>query len=80
MKVHEAKMGDRICESNNLQNTLGRLDKIPKEITKLTKSLDFTKDQLEGEINNIKENLKHLETSIEGIKDDLLDPNDVFSE
>ena len=73
-------MGDRICESNNLQNTLGRLDKIPKEITKLTKSLDFTKDQLEGEINNIKENLKHLETSIEGIKDDLLDPNDVFSE
>ena len=73
-------MGDRICKSNNLQNTLGRLDKIPKEITKLTKSLDFTKDQLEGEINNIKENLKHLETSIEGIKDDLLDPNDVFSE
>ena len=73
-------MGDRICKSNNLQNTLGRLDKIPKEITKLTKSLDFTKDQLEREINNIKENLKHLETSIEGIKDDLLDPNDVFSE
>ena len=73
-------MGDRICKSNNLQNTLGRLDKIPKEITKLTESLDFTKDQLEGEINNIKENLKHLETSTEGIKDDLLDPNDVFSE
>ena len=71
-------MGDRI--SNNLQNTNGRLDKIPKEMTKLAKSLDFTKDQLEGEINNIKENLKHLETSIEGIKDDLLDPNDVFSE
>ena len=78
LKVHEAKMGDRI--SNNLQNKNGRPDKISKEMTKLTKSFDFTKDQLEGEINNIKENFKHLETSTEGIKDNLQDPNDVFSE
>ena len=33
-------------------------------MTQLTKSFEFTQDQLEGEINNIKENVKHLETSI----------------
>ena len=33
----------------------------------------------EGEINNITENIKHLETSIKGIKDNILDPNDVSS-
>ena len=48
-------------------------------MTELTKSLEFTKDQLQGEINNIKENIKHLETSIEGIEDDLFDPNEVSS-
>ena len=48
-------------------------------MNKLTKSPEFTQDQLEGEINNIKENIKHLETSIKGIEDDLLDPNDVSS-
>ena len=30
-------------------------------------------------MKNFKENIKHLETSIKGIKDDLLDPNDVSS-
>ena len=64
---------------NNLQNTNDRLDKISKEMNKLTKSLEFTQDQLEGEINNIKENIKHLGTSIKGIEDDILDPNDVSS-
>ena len=39
------------------------------------KSLEFTQDQLEGEIHNIKENIKHVETSIKGIEDDLLDTN-----
>ena len=33
--------------SNNLQNANGRLDKISKQMTELTKSLDFTQDQLE---------------------------------
>ena len=65
--------------SNNLQNTNDRLDKISKEMTELTKNLEFTQDQLKGEINDIKENIKHLETSIKGIEDDLLDPNDVSS-
>ena len=65
--------------SNNLQNTNDRLDKISKEMTELTKNLEFTQDQLKGEINYIKENIKHLETSIKGIEDDLLDPNDVSS-
>ena len=65
--------------SNNLQNANGRLDKISKQMTELTKSLDFTQDQLEWEINNIKENIKHLRTSTKGIQDDLLDPNDVSS-
>ena len=61
--------------SNNLQNTNDCLDKISKEMTELTKCLEFTQDQLEGEINNIKENIKHRETHIKGIKDDLLDAN-----
>ena len=48
-------------------------------MTELTKSLEFTQDQLEGEINNINENIKHLEINVKGIEHDLLDPNDVSS-
>ena len=63
--------------SNNSQNTNDRPDKMSKEMTELTRSLVFTQDQLEGSIINIKENIKHLEISIKGTKDDLLDPNDI---
>ena len=35
--------------------------------------------KLEEEINNIKENIRNLGTSIKGIKDDLLDPDDAYS-
>ena len=55
-------MGEMI--SNNFQNTNERLDKISKEMTELTKGLEFTQGQLEGEIDNIKRNIKYLETSI----------------
>ena len=48
-------------------------------MTELIKRLEFTQDQLEGEISNITENIKHLEISNKGIEDDLLDPNDVSS-
>ena len=65
--------------SKNLQNTNDCLDKISKEMTELTKRLEFTQDQLEGEISNVMENIKHLEISTKGIEDDLLDPNDVSS-
>ena len=41
--------------SNNLQNANDRLNKISKEMNELTKSLEFTQDQLE--VNNIKENI-----------------------
>ena len=68
-----------MISNNHLQNKNDHLDKISKEMTELTKSLEFTQDQLEGEINNITENIKHLETSIKGIKDNVLDPNDVSS-
>ena len=44
---HETKMSEMI--SNNLQNTNDCLDKISKEMTKLTKSLEFTQEQLEGD-------------------------------
>ena len=76
-KEHETKTSVMI--NNNLQNTNDRLDKISKEMIELTKSLEFTQDQLEGEINYIKENIKYLETSIKEFEDDLLDPNDVSS-
>ena len=58
LKKRETKMIEMI--SNNLQNTNERLDKISKEMTELTKSFKFTQDQLEGEINNIKESIKKL--------------------
>ena len=48
-------------------------------MTELIKRPEFTQDQLEGEISNITENIKHLEISNKGIEDDLLDPNDVSS-
>ena len=62
-----------------MQNTNDRLHKISKESIELTKSLEFTQVQLEGEIKNIKENIKNLETCFKGIEDDLLDPNDISS-
>ena len=42
-----------------MQNANDRLDIISKEKTELTKSLDFTQDQLEEEINNVKEKFGH---------------------
>ena len=49
-------------------------------MTELTKSLEFIQDGLlEEEINNIKENNKNFETSVQGIEDDLLNPNVVSS-
>ena len=54
-----------MCEmtSKNFQNTNDRLDEISKKMTELTRSLEFTEEELEGEINNIWENFKNLETS-----------------
>ena len=65
--------------SNNLKNTNDCLDEISKEMTEITKSLECTQDQLEEEIKNIKENIRNLGTSMKGIKEDLLDPDDAFS-
>lgn len=76
-KEHETKIYETI--SNNLKNANDLPDKISEEMTELTKSLGFTQDQLEEEINNNEENIKHLETSIKGIKQDLFDPDGVYS-
>ena len=76
-KKHETKMSE--MRSNNLKNTNDCLDEISKEMTEITKSLECTQDQLEEEIKNIKENIRNLGTSIKGIKEDLLDPDDAFS-
>ena len=69
-KEHETKISEMISN---------RLDKISKEMTEVTKSLEFTQDQLEVETTNIKENIKHFETIIKGIEGDLLDPNGISS-
>ena len=55
----------KMCEmtSKNFQNANDRLDEISKKMTELTRSLEFTEEELEGEINNIWENFKNLETS-----------------
>ena len=76
-KKHETKMSEMI--SNNLKNTNDCLDEISKEMTEITKSLECTQGQLEEEIKNIKENIRNLGTSMKGIKEDLLDPDDAFS-
>ena len=76
-KKHETKTSEMI--SNNLKNTNDCLDEISKEMTEITKSLECTQGQLEEEIKNIKENIRNLGTSIKGIKEDLLDPDDAFS-
>ena len=76
-KEHETKISTMI--SNNLQNRNDCLHKMSKEMPELTKSLEFTQDQLTGEMNNIRENIKSLETSIKEIKDYLLDLNGVSS-
>ena len=45
----------KMCEmtSKIFQNINDRLDEISKKMTELTRSLEFTEEELEGEINNI---------------------------
>ena len=46
----------------------------------LTKSLEFTQDQLNEKISNLKKEIEKLDWNIKSIEKDLLDPEEVSSE
>ena len=57
-----------------LTTTNEHLDKISKEVADLTKSIEFT----QGEVKDIKENINQVQTNLQHIEDDMLDPDYVM--
>ena len=51
-----------------------RLNKISDEVFELTKSLGFTQAEVKEEITNIKDNLNQVNTELQELGEDVLDP------
>ena len=62
---------------SQLENTNGRLEKIPKEILEITKSLEFTQGQLNDEIAIVKNDISQIKADMREMENDLLDLYDV---
>ena len=54
-------------------NTNERLDKISQEVVEITKSLEFTQEELHDRLANVKNDIKKVQTDLREIGD-LLDP------
>ena len=74
-KEHEKKINEML--KFQLEITNGRLEKISKEVLEITKSLEFTQDQLNDEIAIVKNDISQIKADIREMEDDLLDPYDV---
>ena len=65
----------RTSESEKLQTTNKCLDKISMDMGESMKSLEFTQDQLDEEIGDVKKKkYKKLDRNIKCVKNELLDP------
>ena len=60
-----------------LEITNGRLEKISKDVLEITKSLEFTQDQLNDEIAIVRNDISQIKADMREMEDDLLDPYDV---
>ena len=71
---------EKLCEiiKSQLTDTNECLDKISQEVADLTKSLEFTQEELHDGLANVKNNIKKIQTDLREIKDDLLDPTFVL--
>ena len=76
IKNHEEKVGKII--KAQLENTNNRLDRISQEVVDITKSLEFTQEQLDEELAKLKNDIGKIQTDMKYIEDDLLDPEYVM--
>ena len=76
IKNHEEKVGEII--KAQLENTNNRLDRISQEVVDITKSLEFTQEQLDEELAKLKNDIGKIQTDMKYIEDDLLDPEYVM--
>ena len=54
-----------------------RLDKISKDVTEVTKSLEFTRSTLDEELATVKNDIKKLASDMKELENNLLDPKEV---
>ena len=76
IKNHEEKVGEII--KAQLENTNNRLDRILQEVVDITKSLEFTQEQLDEELAKLKNDVGKIQTDMKYIEDDVLDPEYVM--
>ena len=61
-----------------MENTNNRLDRISQEVVDITKSLEFTQEQLDEELAKLKNDVGKIQTDMKYIEDNLLDPEYVM--
>ena len=76
LKNHQEKVSEII--KSQLTNTNECLDKISQEVVEITKSLEFTQEELHDGLANVKNDIKKVQTDLREIEDDLLDPTFVM--
>ena len=52
---------------SQLRNTNERLDKISQEVVEITKSLEFTQEELYDGLTNVKNDIEKVQTDLRGI-------------
>ena len=62
----------------HLKSTNERLEKIPKDVTEVKKSLEFTQSMLYEKLSTVKNDIKILASEMKELENDLLDPNEVL--
>ena len=65
IEKHEEKIGDII--NTQLENTTDRLERISQEVVSITKSLEFTQEQLDEELAKLKKDVGKNQTDINDI-------------
>ena len=65
IEKHEEKIGDII--KTQLENTTDRLQRISQEVVSITKSLEFTQEQLDEELAKLKKDVGKNQTDINDI-------------
>ena len=73
---HQEKVSEII--KSLLTNTNEHLDKISQEVVGITKSLDFTREELHDGLANVKNDIKKVQTDLREIEYHLLDPTFVM--
>ena len=73
---HEENVGEII--KSQLENMNSRLGRISQEVVNITKSLEFTQEQLVKELTKLKYGVGKIQTDVKDIEYNVLDPEYVM--